>query len=62
MIKLKLIFVTLITLLLLSVMAAPAFADPGKVRVCHNGNVISVSHHAVAAHLAHGDNQRLCRR
>ena len=45
----------------------PAFAahnansnDDGKADVCHKGNTISVSVHAVDAHVAHGDTAGAC--
>ena len=68
MLKFKLILVSVLTVLLLSVMAGPVLADPPPERqpVCHkffNGKplkTINVSHDAVQAHLDHGDKLGVC--
>ncbi len=45
----------------LGLVAGSASAVPtGKVMVCHNGHLISVSLNALSAHLAHGDGMISC--
>jgi uncharacterized repeat protein (TIGR03803 family) len=40
---------------------APFDKKKDKVLICHKGNTLCVSHHAVAAHLKHGDTEGPCR-